>query len=162
MSSLSQEAVEALFDRVAHRYFALSLPNEPTSDQRLRHQKQLDQFAREFIRIQRNLSDQSEQKFFALYFTGTIRFNQEKYQAAYRWLTKAKQLYPEQAYIFMDMYAGCLHILLSRKKRHAEALETAYHYFHEGILAAKSNTDQETYQRLKEGYEYFFDKECPF
>jgi hypothetical protein len=158
----TQEAVEELFDRVAHRYFALSLPHEPTSDQKSRYQKELDKFAREFIRIQRNLSDQSEQKFFALYFTGTIRFNQEKYQAAYRWLTKAKQLYPEQAYTFMDMYAGCLHILLSRKKRYSDAFQTAYRYFREGILAAKSNADQETYQRLKERYEYFFDQECPF
>ncbi|MEA5420382.1 hypothetical protein VB712_14210 [Spirulina sp. CCNP1310] len=162
MSNLPQDAVEELFDRVAHRYFELSLPDEPTSNQKLTYQKQLDKIAREFIRIQRNLSDRSEQKFFALYFAGTIRFNQGKYQAAYRYLTQAKQLYPEKAYIFMDMYAGCVHIILSRKEQYVDAINAAHNCFREGILAAKSNADQETYQRIQEAYEYFFNQKCPF
>ena len=158
MSSLSQQAIEELFNRVSRRYFANALPENPTSNQIIIYKKQLDKFAREFIQIQRNLSDESIKKFWCLYFIGSIRYNQQKIHAAYQWLTKAKNVCPNKAYIFMDMYAGCLYILLSRKNRYGDALNAALNCFFQGIAAAKSNADEETYQRLKERYEYFFDK----
>jgi hypothetical protein len=158
MISLSQEAVKELFDRVAQRYFAGAISEDATPSERIIYKKNLDKFAREFIQIQRNLSDEYIEKFFCLYFIGTIRFNQEKYNAAYKWLTEAKKVSPDASYIFMDMYAACLFIRLSQQNRYGDGMNAAFNCFFQGIAAAKSKCDEEAYQRLKQKYEEFFNQ----
>lgn len=159
MNYLPQEAIKELFRRVSQRYFKSNIYE---SNSEISKEKQLNKFAREFIKIQKNLSDKSREKFLCLYFIGSIRYNQEQYDAAHKWLTKAKQVSPDNAYIFTDMYAGCVYILLSRKNRYIDAHSQALTCFFRGIDIAKSKNDQETYQRLKERCEYFFQQKFDF
>lgn len=157
MISLSQAAIIELFERVARRYSAGAISHDATPSERIIHAKNLEKFAREFIQIQRNLSDQYIQKFFCLYFIGSIRFQQEKYGAAYKWLTAAKKVNYDRSYIFMDMYAACLYIRLCQQDRYADARDAAYNCFFQGISAANSKGDRRTSQRLKEKFEEFFE-----
>lgn len=64
MISLSQAAIIELFERVARRYFDGAISHDATPSERIIYEKNLEKFAREFIQIQRNLSDRYIQKFF--------------------------------------------------------------------------------------------------
>lgn len=161
MVSLSQQANRELFHRLVRKYFSsdcLSEENPP----RVVDRKKLNQFARQFIRLEKLLADDCREKFLCLYFIGVIRFHLEQYHAAYQWLKKAMELRPDEAYVFMDMYAGCLFILRWRQHRYLEAREEAFKYLFMGMTEAERKADWDTYHRLKEKLDLFYGKKTNF